>query len=163
MSVTTETKPITSTEAIDVAKDWTDAEFVIRKIEADIAQKQAAVAARYDADLEEARTKQSEAKMKLEVYLEANRAELFTGKSKSTQVGGITLGVKLKPASLLLKKAKDSWENVLARLKDAGTTGRKFIKKSESVDKTALKKADAEFLKEMGVCVEQAEEFYVKL
>jgi phage host-nuclease inhibitor protein Gam len=162
MSTKIETNTITAEEAREAAKAWSDAEFALQKIESSIKQKQAEIAAKHDEDIADHTLIQNDAKKLLMVYTEDNRDELMSGKAKSFELMGVKLGYKLKPASLLLKKAKDSWTDLRDRLKET-TAGRKFLKKATTVDKTALKKADADFLKEMGVCVEQVEDFFIKL
>ena len=162
MDTTITTDSITAEQAREAAKKWSDAEFALQKIEATIKQKQAEISAKHDEEIADYTLIQNNAKRLLVGYTDANRYELMTGRAKSFELMGVKLGYKLKPASLLLKKAKDSWKALEERLKES-TAGRKFLKKTTSVDKTALKNAEPEFLKDMGVYIEQEEDFFIKL
>lgn len=90
-----------------------------------------------------------------------NRDKMLAGK-KSCDFAGVKVGYKKTPATLKPHKGVD-WELVLARLQADRSLRKQFVSTTTKVDKTALKKADAETLEEVGLDLVQVDSFFVKL
>lgn len=161
MSTTTTITP-TAAEVQTAAEDYRQAQLHLDKIESDkkaakakIDQKYAEVIAERERDLEEAHDT-------IRAYADANREDLLQGDKKSADLYGLTVGYKLSPLKLTLRRITDNWDNVIERLKQNATT-RNYIAVKESVNKTALKKCDPKSLTVLGLKVERTENFTIKL
>lgn len=149
-------------EAKKAADTYRNATTEIEKIENTIRTKQAEVASRYETQLNAAKGEQEKAAEVLEQYLGENKEELLQGNARSFMLAGIKIGYRKAKAKLVLA-GKTSWDKVLDKLKASTGWSVLYVKTKEEIDKTALAKADAEVLKEVGVKVEQNDSFYASL
>lgn len=88
----------------------------------------------------------------VKAFVDAHRAELV-GKSRTLTFG--TVGYRMS-SKLMLPKGRV--EDVIAQLK--AMKQERFIKRTETLDREALKKQPAEFLSKLGAYNNQADEFY---
>lgn len=164
MSTVTDTTLLipTADEAQAAVEEYRKARLHLDKIESDTKAQKAKVDAKY-ADLIAERTKDLEsAEETIRAYADANRDELLRDGKKSADLYGVTVAFKLSPPALMLRRAKDSWDNLIARLK-VNAKGRTFLVTTTAPDKAALKKADPELLAELGLKLESVEKFTIKL
>lgn len=162
--MTSETKvAMIGYEDAKVAADsYRDATTKIEKIETQIRNEQAKIASKYEYELNEAKAEQAAQAATLENYLGQNKDVLLQGNARSFMLSGVTLGYR-KAKAKLVTVGKNSWDKVMLKLTAAPIMFDQFVKTKEEIDKTALAKADAEVLKELGLKLEQEDTFYAKL
>lgn len=154
------------TAAITAADEYRKAQRRLEIIEGDISHKTAAVAAKYEEEIGVLRATQTKNKQILEAYVQANRDEVLEGK-QSIGFAGVKIGFRKAAAKLALKGAT-TWDKVMKKLEDDRILAnsklwKAFVKEEVKLDKNALKKADSDVLKQLGLKVEQDENFFVKL
>jgi phage host-nuclease inhibitor protein Gam len=159
--VSTETKAITRDDAIHAANTYREVTMHIERINNHIKQKQAALAAKFESDLANLIAAQNDSKDTLEAYVQANQEEML-GNARSTDFAGLKIGYR-KATAKLITIGKRTWDKVLETIMGDEEWKREYVKVKEEIDKTALKKADAEVLKALGVKVDQPDDFFVKL
>ncbi|RME95476.1 MAG: hypothetical protein D6772_13065 [Bacteroidetes bacterium] len=151
---------ITAEEARVVAEDYRLAKNQHKIV---TAQRDAAVSTaqrEYVDALTELEKKMEEGFQKLEAYAKQNKSELL-GDKRSTDFFGIKLGFR-KAKGKLVTKGKNTWEKVLENLQ-ANVVYKTYISTTVSVDKDKLKKADPDILKDLGVTIDQPDNFYVEV
>ncbi|MGH8017022.1 MAG: host-nuclease inhibitor Gam family protein [Opitutaceae bacterium] len=96
-----------------------------------------------------------------EKYAETHRAEILPTGKKSAETALACFGFRIGNPRLVLLNRKWSWESVLQACKSA--FGERFVRRTESVDKDALKTqlADDE-LAQVGCRIEQTEAFFIE-
>jgi len=156
-----EVTEITREEAIAAADGYRNATQKIETINSKLKSDQAKLAAKYEDDLASLAEVQQECSEKLELYVNANRDNLL-GDARSTDFAGLKIGFR-KATAKLKTLGRLTWETVLERVKGNASHKVNFLKVEEKLDKTALKKADDDTLKELGVKIEQPDNFFVKL
>lgn len=156
-----ETQVVTVEDARKAAEDYRRAELDLQRIESTIKARKAAIDAEYEETIADLTLLQNDSREKIAAYAEAKRDELLDGK-KSTTFYGLNIGWKITPPKLTLRRAKDTWDKVMQRIRESKVEGN-YISVKESIDKTALKKADPEFLAQIGVEFQQEEQFVIKL
>ena len=95
----------------------------------------------------------------LAVWAKANRKELF-GDKKSYDTPLSVISFRYGNPTLKLLSSKDSWDDVIAKLK-ADKEGKEFVKVKEEADKRGLMKKAAEWLAKFRLRVTQSETFAV--
>jgi phage host-nuclease inhibitor protein Gam len=152
---------VTHAEALEAAEAYRKAELELSAIDLRIKERTAEVMAKYEARMNELNEQKALATTALENYVSAHREDVL-GKNKSGAFAGLNIGYRKATAHLTLV-GKRTWETVLEALCADATMKRRFVQTKQEIDKNALKKAEPETLKQIGVKLEQPENFFVKL
>lgn len=99
---------------------------------------------------------------KVNQYTLENKEELFSGNSKTCEFGIGKIGLRLSPAKIV---TLDGWtiQKVIDKIKKTFTENYTyFIRVSEDIDKTNIKKLSAAELKKVGLAVEQEEKVKIE-
>ena len=151
----------TRDDALVAADEYRNLEIKLQAIESKRKADMAKAGAKYDEEIAELTSQQNDARVVLCDFADGNRDQLLDGKKKSTTFNGLTIGYK-RSTALVTKEGID-WKAVQQRINAAASLRNKYLKRSETVDKTALKKADEVTMEKAGVQLEVSETFYAKL
>ena len=151
---------VTREQAIAAAQSYQNVSQKLDGLHSKVRHQQANIAAKYQEDIEVLQETLLLSEEILKRYSEQNE-KIFGGK-RSTTFAGVKIGYSKGPRKLSTKGNK-TWENVLEKIKSIPEYALKYVKRTEGVDKTELKKADDEVLKKVGVIIEQEDKFFVKL
>lgn len=159
--MTTTEQIVTREEAISCAESYATAQTALDKIESHIAAKTAALNAKFEAERAELEQIKQECLEKLEAFTTENQDEVL-GDARSTDFAGVKIGFR-KSSAKLVTVGKKTWAHVMKALQSSPDLRQMYLKEELKIDKTALKKAEAEHLKKLGLRVDQEDKFFVKL
>lgn len=140
------------TETDSALRDIRECNHALAELAVERERKTDAAKADYSTEALPLQNRVKELEGQVKAFVDAHRAELV-GKSKALTFG--TVGYRLS-SKLMLPKGRV--EDVIAQLKAMGKE--QFIKRTETLDREALKKQPAEFLSKLGAYNNQTDEFY---
>jgi len=156
--MSTQTATVNYDAAVAAAESYRINKQKLDRIESDLKAQQSALAAKVEAQRNKLKLAMENASSQLERYSNQNREDLM-GDKKSAGF----MGIKLKyRTSTILAPITGKFDEVLERM-SKNRQFKKYLRMKTEIDKTAIKKADAEELQEMGLEYRTTESFSVEV
>lgn len=154
-------KKITREAAIKAADAYRKSKLQLEQVEAEIMNQTALLKNERAEELDALAAEMQKCEECLATFTEQNREEVLANK-KSADFAGVKIGYRKSAAKLEVNEGND-WAKVEGAINADKILSQQFINATPKLDKSALKKAHSSILENLGLRIEQEENFFVKL